>query len=123
MPLRTFRERQADKMARRRLGTDSLFGHPCIARAHACCVDRRGLVGYGPAFLVEPADGTLHALTAHNQVTMRPQVIEGHGALERMERMLRHRCTDEAHLHQRIAEKPPGTAFPIARSTAPVINA
>src|SRR5688572_8637890 len=75
MPLRTFRERQAAETARRKRCTDSLFGKPCIARAHACCVDRRGLVGYGPAFLVEPADGTpaLHALTAHNQVTMCPQ--------------------------------------------------
>ena len=29
-----------------------------------------------------------------------------------MERMLRRRCTDEAHLHQRIAEKAAGDGVP-----------
>src|SRR5688572_17404212 len=41
-----------------------------------------------------------------------PAGHRGPRALQRMERMLRRRCTDEAHLHQRIAEKAAGDGVP-----------
>ena len=52
MTLCALRERQADEPARRELGAHGVLGKPGIAQAHACGVNRRGLVGDRPAFLV-----------------------------------------------------------------------